>query len=112
MRAIHEVLSDRTLGPAIKGPGNTQVLGALWCNLRLFVTGSFKSSDQVLHNINNVCNVELSLSSIMRGGGGGKKKKKKNLKTYFGGKKHTAVFSFKKRTKYGKNVLVGISAYW
>ena len=30
-------------------------------------------------------------------------------KTYFGGKKRTAVFSFKKHTKYGKNVLVGIS---
>ena len=35
-----------------------------------------------------------------------KKKKKKKFKTYFGGKKRTAVFSFKKRTKYGKNVLL------
>ena len=60
-----------------------------------------------------MCNVELSLSSIKKK----KKKKKKKIeknrkkkKTYFGGKKRTAVFSFKKRTKYGKNVLVGISA--
>ena len=30
-------------------------------------------------------------------------------KKYFGMKKRTAVFSFKKRTKYGKNVLVGSS---
>ena len=44
--------------------------------------------------------------------------KKKNIKifflkiekqTYFCRKKRTAVFSFKKRTKYGKNVLVGSS---
>ena len=41
-----------------------------------------------------------------------KKKKKKTMKfekTYFGMKKRTAVFSFEKRTKYGKNVLVGSS---
>ena len=52
------------------------------------------------HNIYNVCNVELSLW---------KKKKKKNWKTYFCRKKRTAVFPFKKRTKYSKNVLVGSS---
>ena len=39
-----------------------------------------------------------------------KKKKKRNLqKRIFARKKRTAVFSFKKRTKYGKNVLVGSS---
>ena len=56
------------------------------------------------HNIYNVCNVELSLSGLKK-----KKKKKKNWKTYFCRKKRTAVFPFKKRTKYGKNVLVGSS---
>ena len=40
-----------------------------------------------------------------------KKKKTQFLKTYFCRKKRTAVFPFKKRTKYDKNVLVGRSAY-
>ena len=41
-----------------------------------------------------------------------KKKKKKNrnfLKRIFPGKNVLSVFSFKKRTKYGKNVLLGSS---
>ena len=38
-----------------------------------------------------------------------KKKQRKNKQKYFCRKKRTAVFSFKKRTKYGKNVLVGSS---
>ena len=41
-----------------------------------------------------------------------KKKNTQFLKTYFCRKKRTAVFSFKKRTKYGKNVLLGSSATW
>ena len=82
---LRKVLSAGVQGP--KGPGSTRVLGALWCSLSLI-------------------NVELSHS---RGGGGKGKKKKK--KTYFCRKKRTAVFPFKNRTKYGKNVLVGRSDY-
>ena len=37
--------------------------------------------------------------------------KSKLKNTYFCRKKRTAVFSFKKRTKYGKNVLVGSSVW-
>ena len=68
-----EVLSAGVQGP--KGPGSTQVLGALWCNLSLIFEHYYSKTDHVF--INNVCNVELSLS---RGGGGGRKKRRKRKK--------------------------------
>ena len=64
-----------------------QGLGALWLQCLGLFFGIIQKLWPSLHNINNVCNVELSLSSI-------KKKKKK-----------------KKRTKYGKNVLVAPSLH-
>ena len=59
------------------------------------------------HNINNVCNVELSRNSTVKKKKKKKKKKKRNLeKRIFAG-----VVPLKKRTKYGKIVLVGRSDY-
>ena len=71
------------------------LLGALWCHLSSFLTLCIHKTLTKLFitKLNNVCNVELSLSNS----------KKKNAR-YFVGKKRTEVFSFKKRTKYGKNV--------
>ena len=61
--ATREVLSAGVQGP-LKGPGSTQVLGALWCNLSLIYEHYY--SKPLTKFMFNVCNVELSLSSIKK----------------------------------------------
>ena len=72
-----EARIGRGPGP-LMGPGSSQVLGALWCNLSLIFEIFIQKLWPIFHNINNRCNFQNFPSPVTK-----KKKKKKNNENVF-----------------------------